>query len=119
MKKFLIVLTILLSGCSTVDKVKQMWPRAHDSALVSGYVNLETSLEVADCKVKDNFDTILKHADWLNRYAEFRNDPQKISTKAILDNIHKAKDGNVAVCERWISLSKTRMKIIKESWSGR
>lgn len=120
MKKFLIISAVtLLTGCAAVDKVKQIWPRDHDPALVSGYVNLQVALNKVDCTNKDTIEPAAKDADWLNRYAEFRKDPQQISTKGIVENLQKAKDGNEAACKRWINLSNTRMKIIQEAWSGR
>ena len=119
MKKIILISVLLLSGCSTVDKVKEMWPRPHDPVMVSAYVDLEKHLENVSCKSKESIDPAMNKADWLNRYAEFRSDPQRISTKAIVENLDKAKKAPELVCERWVTLSKTRMKIIKESWSGR
>lgn len=119
LKLFLLSFILVLSGCSTVDKVKEMWPRAHDPVLVGNYIDLERALENVACKSKEGFDVAINKADWLNRYAEFRKEPQRISTKAILDNLEKAKKAPDLVCERWVTLSKTRMKIIKETWSGR
>lgn len=120
MKKiFLVVSIFLLTGCSTVDKVKEMWPRAHDPVMVGAYIDLEKHLEDISCKSKDSIEPASRKADWLNRYAEFRSEPQRVSTKAILDNLEKAKKAPELVCDRWVTLSKTRMKIIKESWSGR
>ena len=120
MKKILVSVSILLlTGCSTVDKVKEMWPRAHDPVMVGAYIDLERQLEDISCKSKESIDPVIYKADWLNRYAEFRGEPQRVSTKAILDNLEKAKKAPELVCDRWVLLSKTRMKIIKESWSGR
>ena len=120
MKKILVSVSILLlTGCSTVDKVKEMWPRAHDPVMVGAYIDLERQLEDISCKSKESIDPVIYKADWLNRYAEFRGEPQRVSTKAILDNLEKAKKAPELVCDRWVTLSKTRMKIIKESWSGR
>ena len=119
MKKLILITALFLPGCSTVDKVKEMWPRPHDPVMVSAYVDLEKQLEGVSCKSKESFDPAFNKADWLNRYAEFRGDPQRISTKAILENLEKAKKAPELVCDRWVTLSKTRMKIIKESWSGR
>jgi hypothetical protein len=120
MKTILLVsLTVLLTGCATVDKVKEMWPRAHDPVLVSNYIDLERNLDSINCKSKESLDPAILKADWLNRYAEFRREPQRVSTKAILENLEKAKKAPELVCERWVTLSKTRMKIIKETWSGR
>ena len=119
MKALILISVLLLSGCSTVDKVREMWPRAHDPVMVSTYIDLEKQLEIVSCKSKESIDPAIVKADWLNRYTEFRGDPQRISTKAILDNLEKAKKAPDMVCDRWISLSKTRMKVIKEAWSGR
>jgi len=119
MRALILISVLLLSGCSTVDKVKEMWPRAHDPVMVSTYIDLEKHLEEVSCKSKDSIDPAILKADWLNRYTEFRGDPQRISTKAILENLEKAKKAPELVCDRWVTLSKTRMKIIKESWSGR
>lgn len=109
----------LLSGCAAIDKVKEIWPRDHDPSLVSGYVNLQVSLDKVNCTQKETVQEARKQADWLNRYAEFRNDPQKVSTKGIVDNLDKALEGSEASCTRWVNLSKTRMTIIKNAWSGR
>ena len=120
MKKFIIIpFLVLLTGCSTVDKVKQIWPRAHDPALAGGLITLSVKLDAVNCKEKTGIEEARKDADWLNRYTEFRDDPQKVSTKGILDNLDKAKDANEAACNRWLNLSKTRIKIIQQSWSGR
>jgi hypothetical protein len=119
MIKLILVAVLLLSGCTTVDKVKEMWPRAHDPVLVGNYIDLDLYLENVNCKTKDGFDSAIVKATWLNRYAEFRKEPQRVSTKAILENLEKAKKAPELVCDRWVTLSKTRMKIIKETWSGR
>ena len=120
MKKLIIVpVFFILTGCAAVDKVKQMWPRDHDPGLVSSYVTLSVKLDAIDCKTKNGVEDATKEAEWLNRYAEFRNDPQKVSTKGILDNLTKVKESNEAACNRWVNLSKTRMNIIKQAWSGR
>ncbi len=119
MKNLILISVFLLSGCSTVDKVKEMWPKPHDPVMVGAYIDLEKQLEAVSCKSKESIEPAAFKADWLNRYAEFRNEPQRVSTKAILENLEKAKKAPELVCDRWVALSKTRMKIIKESWSGR
>lgn len=122
MKKIILVaLTIItLTGCaSTIDRVKTMWPRDHDPALVMGHVNLQIALDNAKCGDVPSLSIASANADWLNRYAEFRRDPQKVSTKAIVDNLDKAAKTEPSVCQRWINLSKTRLKVIEQAWSGR
>lgn len=111
-----IFLAISLSGCSTIEKY---WPRDHDSALVSAFVNIDMSLDNVKCSTKEGFDAVIEDADWLNRYATFRKDPQKDATKTLLENLRKAKAGNEAACKRWVNLSKISMKVIQKSWEGR
>lgn len=110
---------LLLAGCSTIASVQSIWPRDHDPALVSGYIQLQINLEKVDCVKKDSFTQALADADWLNRYAEFRDDPQKVSTKAVLENLKKASQSGEVACKRWVNLSNISLKTIKESWSGR
>jgi hypothetical protein len=119
MRALILISVLLLTGCSSIDKVKEMWPKPHDPVMVGAYIDLERHLEEVSCKLKDGFDPAINKADWLNRYAEFKNEPQRVSTKAIFENLEKAKKAPELVCDRWVALSKTRMKIIKESWSGR
>lgn len=109
----------LLSGCAVVDKVTQYWPRDHDPAMVSKYVDLATSLEKASCDNQDSFNEPIKLAEWLNKYSEFRADPQTVSTTNVVTNLKKAKDSSEAACKRWLNLANINMKNIKESWSAR
>lgn len=115
-----LALVTFLSGCAVVDKVSSIWPRDHDPALVSGWVNLDMALSSANCKEKATIEPAVLVSDWLNRYALFRNDPQKVTTKLINDNLNKAvQTQNEVVCDRYLKLSIINMKTIKDSWSGR
>jgi hypothetical protein len=96
-----------------------LWPRDHDPALVSGYINLQIVLEKASCDDRIGILDSIALADWINRYSEFRNDPQKDTTKLILNNLNKAKDASDAACKRYLNLANINMKIIQEAWSGR
>lgn len=122
MKKIILSIAIVttLSGCAIVDKVSQLWPRDHDSALVSGWVSLDVALTKANCSDKQTIEQAVSISDWLNRYAIFRDDPQKITTSLIHNNLVKANaTSNNIVCEKYIKLSIINMKTIKTSWSGR
>ena len=121
MKKILaaLILSTTLSGCAAIAYVSSIWPKDHDPMMVGAYVSLSVSLDKASCSNKESLNDVRREADWLNRYTEFRDDPQKVSTKAILDNIDKAMAAEGATCQRWVNLSKTRMKIIQQAWSGR
>lgn len=111
---FFIILT--LTGCSTVQKY---WPRDHDNALVSRYVDLEVKLQKADCSAKDTLNTAILDADWLSRYTQFRDDPQQNNVKLVLENLQKAANSTEAACKRWVSLTNVNMKVIKKAWEGR
>jgi len=121
MKKILAVLFLssTLTGCAGIAYVSKIWPKDHDPAMAASFITLSIALDKASCEDKNSLVAVHKEADWLNRYAEFRNDAQKVSTKAILDNIDKAMAAEAATCQRWVNLSKTRMKIIQQAWSGR
>ena len=114
-----LALAATLSGCALVDKVKDYWPRDHDAALVSMYINLEREIEAATCGDSVSFVGAINVSDWINRYAEFRNDPQKIATKNVKDNLEKAASASEGACKRYVNLTKINMKLIKDSWSGR
>ena len=116
---FVVFMVFGLSGCAALIGLKTIWPKNHDPALVSNYVQLSISLEKVDCNKKETFNQAIIDADWLNRYAEFRNDSQKVSTKAIHDNLKKASESGEVACKRWVNLSNISMKTIKDSWGGR
>lgn len=117
MKLVIALITVIaLSGCSTIEKY---WPRDHDPAMVTKYVDLEVKLTKVDCASKEGFDGAIKDADWLNRYLNFRGDPQKDSAKLILDNLQKASTSSEAACKRWVNLTNINMNIVKKAWEGR
>lgn len=114
-----VLLTTFLSGCATVNKIKDYWPRDHDPALVSMYINLEKELEKLSCDNQDKFYVSIEIADWINRYSEFRNDPQKVATKNVRDNLEKASKSSPAACKSYVTLAKINIDLIKDSWSKR
>lgn len=107
-----LVVVVTLSGCSLL-------PVDHDSALVSKYVDLQMSIDSISCENKETFKEPIQLADWLNRYALFRQDPQQMATKALYTNLTQASAATVPVCERWVNLANINMKSIRTAWSGR
>lgn len=108
-----------LAGCSTLNQVKELWPRDHDPSLVSGYVDLQQKLHLVSCDDKATVNTALEKADWLNKYSFFRNDPQKVTTNTIVVNLNKAAASEKAACVRWINLVNINMKTLQQSWGSR
>ena len=56
MKRLLIIAVLFLSGCSTIDKIKEVWPRAHDPVMVSAYIDLDIYLDEINCKSPNSID---------------------------------------------------------------
>lgn len=114
-----VVLVTVLTGCAAIDKVTSLWPRDHDPALATTYINLQLSLETVNCADKSTFNQSLLVSDWLNRYATFRKDPQMVTTEAILSNLKKAVESGEVACKRYVNLANINMKTLNESWSKR
>lgn len=115
MKRLLLLLLIPLTGCSYVS----MMLAKHDSAEVSGWVDVKMSVAKAECGKPETWDLAMDKAAWLNHYVEFRNDPQKENVKAIVTNINKAAGASKAACERWLSLTNQRLDVLQKAWGTR
>lgn len=112
-----VLLVVLLTGCATVQKY---WPRAHDPALAQSYVSTKLGVTDLSCSDKTNWTKTESEARWLKEYAEFRDDPQKDSAAAIVENLTKAKNTeSEKACEIWLNLVKQRLVVLNKAWSGR
>ena len=115
-----VLILVLLQGCTAVSIAKKYWPRDHDPALASAYVNTKLDTERLGCKDKSNWDTVIYRAEWLNEYARFRDDPQQESTASIVENLNKGKTTqSERACEIWLDLVKQRLIVLNKAWSGR
>lgn len=115
-----VLIAMLLSGCSAVSTVKKYWPREHDPALASAYVTTKIGTESISCKDKTTWTATEQQARWLNEYAVFRDDPQVESTRAIVENLEKARGTqSERACEIWLDLVKQRIVVLNKAWSGR
>jgi hypothetical protein len=115
-----ILIVMLLNGCAAVTTVKKYWPRDHDPALASAYVSTKIGTESISCKDKTTWTATEQQARWLNEYATFRDDSQVESTRAIVENLDKAKNTqSEKACEIWLDLVKQRIIVLNKAWSGR
>ena len=121
MKNFIGILFLMtaLTGCAVVNKAIDLWPRDHDPVISSTYINLQLSIENTSCDNKASFNQSITIADWLNRYSVFRNDPQKVTTEAIVSNLRKASEASDTACKRYVNIANINMKNLKDSWSKR
>ena len=106
------VLCLFLVGCSFI-------PKKHDTALATSYVNLSLIMDEINCDEASSIETAIYSAVWMERYAEFRDDPQIKTVSKIITNLESAVDSSPAACERWINLTNIKMKTLKKVWSKR
>lgn len=117
MKKIIFVLAVtVLSGCA---QIKMMLVK-HDTSLASAFVQTKINLEAAKCDVRDTLKPAYASANFMSKYAEFRDDPQKESAAAVFTNVQKAVNATTdGTCQRWLNLANQRMSILNKAWSDR
>lgn len=116
----LVLIISLLQGCTAVALATKYWPRDHDPALASAYVSAKIGAESISCKDKTTWTQTEYQARWLNEYAVFRADTQVESTRAIVENLEKARTTQSdKACEIWLELVKQRLVVLNKAWSGR
>lgn len=117
MKKIIVASLIVgLSGCA---QIKMMLVK-HDPALANLYVETAVRVEEAKCEIPASLLVAQDAANRMAKYAEFRNDPQKESARAVQVNIGKAvATKDEAACKRWLNLSSLRLTILNKAWSDR
>lgn len=104
---------VLLAGCSLL-------PTPHDSALASGWVQTSQELQRVNCEDRSNWQPLMRQAEFLRGYAEFRSDNQVKSAQGVYDNIVKAQAAvNQRVCEHNLKLARSRLDVLRTAWSGR
>lgn len=115
MKYVAIGLVVVLTGCA---QIKMMLVK-HDPALANLYVETSIQLQYAKCDNKPSLRGAFNASERMARYAEFREDPQAESAKAVETNITKASTASEAACQRWLNLANQRMEVLNKAWSGR
>jgi hypothetical protein len=116
----IIAMALMLNGCTAMMAAKQFLPRDHDPALASAYVTTKIESGRLNCRDKSQWDLVIEKANWMNEYAQFRNDPQKESTASIVENLNKGKlTQSEKACEIWIDLVQQRLVVLNKAWSTR
>lgn len=121
MKKILIALSFAftLSGCATVDYVKQYWPRDHDPVLFNQLVTVDTEVNAINCD-KPEWNKIVPLTQNLSKYAEWRKDPQSKNMIGLHSLVEKmTKSTNKNFCESGKKIAIQRIEIAKEIWRKR
>jgi hypothetical protein len=117
----LIMLTVVLSGCATVDRIKQLWPRDHDPVLVDRWVSVQMAIEQVNCDSQPTgWERVVEPADHLARLSAFRNDPQAKNLKGLADHARKmSQGGSKTFCNLGKKTADQRLAAAKSAWEGR
>jgi hypothetical protein len=114
-------LILVLTGCATVDRVKQMWPRAHDPVLVDRWVEANMAVSDVDCAdASRGWIITIKPTEHLAQLAEFRKDPQAANMRGLADHAKKmSQGGSKMFCELGKKTAAQRLAVARTAWEGR
>ena len=113
MRKLLLALTVVLSGCAVI------FPVPHDGAVFNNLVEVKIAVDKLNCTDKNWTDAFSK-VEKLKVYTALRNDPQASAVDSLeiaLKKAHETK--NEKFCESVVKINKTRIDVIADAWKGR
>jgi len=119
MKKLACIAVVLLSGCSTIQDLKQYWPRDHDPVMFNHLITTDIAIKHVDCERPD-WSQAHSNAEVLAQYAEWRKDPQTANMKGLLAHTERmAKGGSKTFCELGKKTAQQRIEAARSAWQGR
>lgn len=115
------ILLLTLTGCSQISGLTKYIPKKYDPAMGSQLVDLKIEVDDIDCvtTTDDIWNSVIYDARRLAEYAKFRNDPQTENVAAVEKNLKSAKGKGKLLCENYVKIAKTRLKIVDKAWSSR
>lgn len=114
-----IILSTVLSGCAVVDTVKKYWPRSHDPVMFDHLIAVDIAIEQVDCD-KPDWSKVQQAALHLNRYAEWRKDPQQENLKGLSAHADRmSKGGSKTFCEIGKKTGRGRIDAARTAWENR
>ena len=122
MKIITLVLTLtLLTGCSTITNLTKYIPKKYDPVMGGLLVDLKMDVDDLSCinSTDQTWASVQREARRLKEYAEFRRDPQVDNIAAAEKNLTSAKGKSQTLCENYVKIAKTRLKIVNQAWSTR
>ena len=117
-----VLLAVIMSGCAVVDRVREIWPRAHDPVMVEMWVNTNLALSRVDCDATPTgWAVVAEQSQRLAQYTNFREDPQAKNIKALYDHAAKMAEPTVkpAFCKLGIKTAEQRLAAARSAWAGR
>jgi hypothetical protein len=119
MKKFLYIAVVLLTGCSTLQDLKQYIPRDHDPVMFNYLVITDIAIKHIDCERAD-WGEAHRNAEILAQYTEWRRDPQSTNIKGLSAHTERmAKGGSKTFCELGKKTAAQRIEAARSAWQGR
>ena len=117
-----VLLALVMSGCAVIDRVREVWPRAHDPVMVELWVNTHIALSRVNCDTTPTgWDRVAGESQRLAEYTAFRQDPQTKNIQGLYDHAVKMADTAVkpAFCKLGIKTAEQRLAAAKSAWAGR
>jgi hypothetical protein len=113
MKRLIIAVTILLSGCAVI------FPKPHDPVMFDQIVSIHIDVNSINCSNKD-WGNLLGKVHHLKLYTQLRNDPQATAIASLEEALLKAQNSkNEKFCDSILKLNKTRIEVVEDAWKGR
>ena len=117
-----VLLAVIMSGCAVVDRVREVWPRAHDPVMVEMWVNVNIALTQVNCDAAPTgWAVVAEQSRRLAQYTNFRQDPQAKNTQGLYDHAAKMAEPTVkpAFCKLGIKTAEQRLAAARSAWQGR
>ena len=120
MKKLIILAGVLaLSGCSTIQDIKQYWPKPHDPVMFNQLVAADIAIAHQNCDTP-TWITVAPITEQLAKYTEWRKDPQAANLKGLHAHVERmSKGGSKTFCEIGKKTAQQRIEAAKSAWEGR
>ena len=119
MNKIALIFLIVLSGCSTIQDIKQYWPKIHDPVMFGRLIDLDVNIAKQDCNVPA-WQLLDADAEKLARYAEWRDDPQSANLRGLQKHLERMNQGGSKVfCELGKKTAHQRINAAITAWKGR
>jgi len=118
----LVLLAATVSGCAVIDRVREVWPRAHDPVMVELWVDTRIALGRVNCDGKDTgWARVADHSQRLADYTEFRRDPQSKNMRGLYEHAQKMSEPATkpAFCKLGIKTAEARLAAARSAWEGR
>lgn len=112
------ILLLTLTGCSQISGLTKYIPKKYDPAMGSLLVDVTIEVSDLDCvnTTEEKWDSAIYDARRLAAYSEFKNDPQTENVAAVEKNLKSAKGKTRILCENYLKIAKTRLKIVDKAW---